>query len=73
MTHKAITLKFVVLTGVAVALGIMISVGAVHLKDKYIPINRAEANHSVAGGGGIDVGPMSPRQRAAGTNPPSPA
>ena len=59
MTHKAITLKFVVLTGLAVALGIMISVSAVHLKDKYFPINQAEANHSVAGSGRIDVLPNS--------------
>jgi hypothetical protein len=57
MTHKAITLKFVVPT--AVALGIMISVGAVCLKDKYFPINQAKANHSVAGSGGIDVLPNS--------------
>jgi hypothetical protein len=42
MTHKAITLKFVVLTVLAVALGIMISVGAVHLKDKHpVRIDRA--------------------------------
>ena len=46
MTHKAITLKFVVPT--AVALGIILSIGAVYLKDKYFPINQAEANHSVA-------------------------
>jgi hypothetical protein len=45
MTHKAITLKFVVPT-VAIALGIMIAIGAV----KYIvPIDQAEANHSAAG------------------------
>jgi hypothetical protein len=45
MTHKAITLKFVVLTGLAVALGIMISVGAVHLKDRHpVAIDRAEVN-----------------------------
>ena len=45
MTHKAITLKFVVLTGLAVALGIMISVGAVYLKDRHpVAIDRAEAN-----------------------------
>jgi hypothetical protein len=45
MAHKAITLKFVVLTVLAVALGIMLSVGAVHLKDKHpVPIDRAEAN-----------------------------
>ena len=59
MTHKAITLKFVVLPVLAVALGIMISVSAVHLKDKYFPINQAEANHSVAGSGRIDVLPNS--------------
>jgi len=57
MTHKAITLKFVVPT--AVALGIILSIGAVYLKDKYFPINQAEANHSVAGSGGIDVLPNS--------------
>jgi hypothetical protein len=45
MTHKAIALKFVVLTVLAVALGIMISVGAVHLKDRHpVAIDRAEAN-----------------------------
>jgi hypothetical protein len=53
MTHKAITLKFVVPT--AVALGIILSTGAVCLKDKYFPINQAEANHSVAGSSGIAV------------------
>jgi hypothetical protein len=45
MTHKTITLKF--------------SVSAVHLKDKYFPINQAEANHSVAGSGRIDALPNS--------------
>jgi hypothetical protein len=35
MTHKAITLQFVVLTVLAGALGIMISVGVVHLKDRH--------------------------------------
>jgi hypothetical protein len=45
MTHKAITLKFVVPTVLATALAIVVSVGAV----KYlVPIDRAEANHSVA-------------------------
>ena len=43
MTDKAITLKFVVPTALAIALGI--SIGAV----KYlIPIGQAEAIHSVA-------------------------
>ena len=55
MTHEAITLKFVVPT--AVALGIILSISAVCLKDKYFPINQAEANHSVAGSVGIAVLP----------------
>jgi hypothetical protein len=57
MTHIAITLKFVV--PIAVALGIILSIGAVYLKDKYFPINQPEANHSVAGSGGVDVLPNS--------------
>jgi hypothetical protein len=52
MTHKAITLKFVVPTVLALALGI--SIGAVYLTDKHlVPTDQAEANHSVAGSGGI--------------------
>ena len=50
MTHKAITLKFVVLTVLAITLGIMVSVGAVRLKDKHpVVIDR----HAVAGSGGF--------------------
>jgi len=50
MTHKTITLKFVVLTVLAIALGIMISVGAAHLPDKQpIPTDR----HAGAGSRGI--------------------
>jgi hypothetical protein len=46
MTHIAITFKFVVLTVLAIALGIMISIGAANLKDKHpVPIDR----HAVAG------------------------
>ncbi len=45
MTHEAITLKFVVLTVFAVTLGIMVSVGAVHLKDKSpASSDRTQAN-----------------------------
>jgi hypothetical protein len=62
MTHKAITLKFVVPT--AVALGIILSIGAVYLKDNYFPINQAEANYSVAGSSGIDVLPNSYGRRS---------
>ena len=52
MTHRAITLQFVVPTVLAaIALGIWI--GAVYLTVKYlVPIDQAEANHSVAGGRG---------------------
>ena len=54
MTRKAITLKFVVPTAVGILL-----IGAVYLKDKYFPIDQAEADHSVAGSGGIDALPHS--------------
>jgi hypothetical protein len=48
MTQKAITFKFVVLTVLAVALGIMISISAVHLTDKHsVPIDRHAAAGSV--------------------------
>jgi hypothetical protein len=56
MTHKAITLKFVVRT--AVTLGILLSIAAVYLKDKYFQINQAEASF-VAGRSGIVVLPNS--------------
>ena len=36
-----------------------LSIGAVYLKDKYFPINQAEADHSIAGSGGIDTLPNS--------------
>jgi hypothetical protein len=51
MTHKAITLEFVVPTVFAIVLGIVLSIGAVYLIDNYLaPIDQAEAYHSVAGG-----------------------
>jgi chemotaxis protein histidine kinase CheA len=56
MTHKAITLKFVVPTALAIALGIMISIGAVHYA---VPIDQADANHSVANSRGIAALPNS--------------
>lgn len=44
VTYKAITLNFVVLTVLAVAMAIMTSVGVVHLKDRHpVAIDR-EAN-----------------------------
>ena len=51
MTHKVITLEFVVPTLLAIALGVMLSVGAVYLIDNYLaPIDQAEAEHAVASG-----------------------
>jgi hypothetical protein len=50
MAHKVITLEFVVPTVLAIALGIVLSIGAVYLIDSYlVPIDQAEAHHSVAG------------------------
>jgi hypothetical protein len=44
MTRKVITQEFVVPTILAIALGIALSIGAVHLTDKYlVPIDQAEA------------------------------
>jgi len=50
MTHKVITLEFVVPTVLAIALGILCSIGAVYLTDKYLgPVAPLEANRSLAG------------------------
>jgi hypothetical protein len=46
MTHKAINLKFVIPTVLAIALGIMISTNAIHFNDKYaVPIEQIDADH----------------------------
>jgi hypothetical protein len=45
MIQKVITQEFVVPTVLAVALAIMLSVGAVYLADRYLgPIEQAEAH-----------------------------
>ena len=50
MTRKVIALEFVVPTVLAVGLGILLSIGAVHVTDKYlVPIDQAEAYQPVAG------------------------
>ena len=51
MTHKVITLEFAAVPMVlAIALSVVLSVGAVYLTDKYlVPIDQAEANHHGAG------------------------
>jgi hypothetical protein len=51
MTYKVIALEFVVPTLLAIALGIVLSIGAVYLMDNYLgPIDQAEAHHYVAPG-----------------------
>jgi hypothetical protein len=50
MTRKVITLEFVVPTALAIALAILLSIGAVHLTEMLLgPIEQAEAHHFVAG------------------------
>jgi hypothetical protein len=50
MTNKLITIEFVVPTVLAIALVIVLSIGAVYLTDNYLgPIDQAEARGSVAG------------------------
>jgi hypothetical protein len=51
MTHKEITVEFVFPTLLAIALGIVLSIGAVYSIETYLsPIDQAEAHYSVAGG-----------------------
>jgi hypothetical protein len=46
-----IILEFVIPTVLAIALGIVLSISAVHLVDNYLgPIDQAEAHYSAAGG-----------------------
>jgi hypothetical protein len=49
MTHKVITLEFVVPTVLAIALGMVLSIGAVYLIDIYLPIDQAEAHYPLSG------------------------
>jgi hypothetical protein len=49
MTHKGITLEIVLPTVLAIALCIVLSIGAVYLTDQYLgPVDQVEANRSVA-------------------------
>jgi hypothetical protein len=49
MSYRVITLEFVVPTVLAIALAIMLSVGAVFVTDIYLgPIDHAEADYSGA-------------------------
>jgi hypothetical protein len=50
MTRKMINLEFVVPTALAIALAVMLSIGAVYLTEMYLGrIDQAEAHHFVAG------------------------
>jgi hypothetical protein len=50
MTHKGITLEIVLPTVLAIALCIVLSIGAVYLTDQYLgPVDQVEANRSFAG------------------------
>jgi hypothetical protein len=53
MTHKLITLNFVIPTVLAIVLGILLAFGTFYL-GHYSPVDQAEANQSVAGSRGID-------------------
>ena len=50
MTYKVVALEFVVPSVLAIALAIVLSIGAVPLIDNYLgPMDQAEANYSAAG------------------------
>jgi hypothetical protein len=56
MTQRAITLRFFVPEALAVASGIIILSGIVYFTNKYpAPIDRADANHSVASRGSAEL------------------
>jgi hypothetical protein len=58
MTDKAITLKFVVPTALAIALGIMISIGTFLFAEKSaVPLGRLDANQSDTNSRGIAAWP----------------
>src|ERR1700729_2246531 len=53
MIRKVRNVEVVVPTVFAVALAIVLSIGAIYLTEIIGPIERVEPNHSVAGSGGI--------------------
>jgi hypothetical protein len=54
MTRKVITFEFPVPTVLAAVLGIVLSIGAIYLTNRYLgPVDQSEVNHSVAGSGGV--------------------
>jgi hypothetical protein len=56
MTQKVMTSRFVVPAVSAIALAIVISIGAVYLINKYpLPSNQAEPGRSAAGGASAEL------------------
>ena len=54
MTHKVIAFQFVSPTVLAAVLGIVLSIGAIYLTNRYFgPVDQSEASHSVADGRGM--------------------
>ena len=54
MTHKGITFEFDTPAVLAALLGTVLLIGAIYLTNRYLgPVDQSEANHSVAGNGGI--------------------
>jgi hypothetical protein len=54
MTYKLITLEFVVPTVFAAVVGIILSIGAVYLTERYLgPVDQSESDRFVADSGGI--------------------
>ena len=54
VTHRLVTFEFVVPTVLAAVLGIVLSIVAIYLTNRYLgPVDQSEANHSVAGSRGI--------------------
>lgn len=48
MTHKMISLNFVIPTVLAVVLGIVVALGGVYLGRYFGPVDQAEANQPIA-------------------------
>ena len=53
MTHKVISLSFVIPTALAIVLGIVLAVGGVYLGHYLGPTDQARANQPVAGSSGV--------------------
>ena len=52
MTHKMISLNFLIPTALAIVLGIVLAVGGVYFGHYLVPLGQTEAKQSVAGSRG---------------------